>query len=249
MIKEESVSKKKSADRSKYLTDDKHIYGCRQLPDWADRFESRKTVYTGVGRCYEKHPALKLPGTEHVIYGGSCSHPVVDDADVYIGFDLSMSFTPRHWPWKKGTEVKFEISDMRVPTSVKDFRKLVEWAKEQIDAGKKVHAGCIGGHGRTGMFFAALVSLYGEKDAITYVRENYCKKAVESKEQVDFLVREFGITKVAGSKSGISTGSSKSYSTHASSTSGSIVSMPAANRHRTGSMTFNPLASEPGIWG
>ena len=45
--------------------------------------------------CYHSHPPLKLPGTELVIYGGSCISPVVKDADVYIGFDAGMTFTER----------------------------------------------------------------------------------------------------------------------------------------------------------
>jgi len=38
------------------------------------------------------------------------------------------------------------------------------------------------------------------QDAIAYVRANYCVKAVESSEQVKFLVKHFGITSVAGAK-------------------------------------------------
>jgi len=167
--------------------------------------------------CYHTHPALKLPGTDLVCYGGSCSTPVVKDADIYIGFDLSMTFTGRSWPWKQGHEFLFKITDMSVPSKPEEFVKLVSWAKEQIDAGKKLHAGCIGGHGRTGTFLAALVSLYGEMDAIAYVRKHYCHKAVESAEQVKFLGKHFGIKEAQGAKStSVSSGSkggSKGYLT------------------------------------
>ena len=152
-------------------------------------------------RCYHKHPALKLPGTELVIYGGSCSSPAVHDADVYIGFDHGMKFTARHWPWRKGDELLFEITDMSAPKNVADFRALVTWTKIQLEAGRKVHAGCIGGHGRTGTFFAALVSEFGEKDAIAYVRKHYCDKAVESGAQIAFLKEHFDVTPVKASKS------------------------------------------------
>jgi hypothetical protein len=47
----------------------------------------------GYQSCYKTHPPLKLPGTDLLIYGGSCSEPVVLDSDVYIGFDASMRFT------------------------------------------------------------------------------------------------------------------------------------------------------------
>ena len=160
-------------------------------------------------RCYHKHPPLKLPGTELVIYGGSCSTPAVPDADVYIGFDWGMKFTARHWPWRKGAEVLFEINDMSVPKSPKDFKALVAWTKTQLEEGKKVHCGCVGGHGRTGTFLAALCSEFGEKDAIAYVRKNYCASAVESSTQTAFLSEHFGVAPAKGAKSGFTPGSSK----------------------------------------
>jgi hypothetical protein len=152
-------------------------------------------------RCFHDHPGLKMPGTEFTVYGGSCSCPSIGDADVYIGFDAGMKFTARHWPWKKGSEVLFSVPDMGTPKQPAEFKKLVGWAKKQVEAGLKVHCGCVGGHGRTGMFLAALVSEFGEPDAISYVRKNYCTKAVESSSQVKFLGDEFGILKVDAAKS------------------------------------------------
>ncbi len=161
-----------------------------------------KYDYHSTQRCYHKHPPLKLPGTELVIYGGSCSSPAVSDADVYIGFDSSMTFTGRNYPWREGTEFLFKIRDMDVPLNPAEFKKLVSWTKGQLEAGKKVHCGCIGGHGRTGTFLAALCSEFGEKDAIKYVRENYCYKAVESQVQVKFLQEHFGVKAAEGAKHG-----------------------------------------------
>ncbi len=153
--------------------------------------------------CHEKHPALVIPGAGVQIYGGSCLHPAVADADVYIGFDYGMRFTPRSWPWKQGEEFLFEIKDMYAPDNAKEFVKLVDWTASQLLINKKVHCGCIGGHGRTGTFLAALVcTMAGEKDAIEYVRQHYCDKAVESSAQVSFLGDVFGILPAQGSKSG-----------------------------------------------
>jgi hypothetical protein len=193
------------------------------LDDWDD-YEERRTggghavdygdaassydkpaTYSGGGvlpRCYESHPPLKLPGTEFVIYGGSCSKPIIKDADIYIGFDSSMRQTSKRFPWKKGEEVRFLITDMSTPDDPEEFRRLVEWTKKQLAKKAKIHAGCIGGHGRTGTFLAALVSHYGEKDAIEYVRQHYCQKAVESAKQVDYLNKHFGIKKAQGYKTG-----------------------------------------------
>lgn len=153
-------------------------------------------------RCYEDHKPLKIG--EFEVFGGSCSSPVVKDADIYIGFDYSMSFSTGHWPWDKKTEeVYFHIADMQAPSDAESFKKMVAWAADQIKAGKRLHAGCIGGHGRTGTFLAALVThMTGELDSITYVRTNYCKKAVETSTQIAFLAKHYGIKAVEGSKAG-----------------------------------------------
>jgi hypothetical protein len=171
-----------------------------------DRFsfwdKKGSTASKGVtARCYTSHPALVLPGPEKwQIWGGSCIAPAVKDADVYIGFDQGMTFSARAWPWKKGHEFLFAIRDMQAPDDEAEFRKLVGWVIRQLQEGKKIHVGCIGGHGRTGTFLAALVATLGEADAITYVREHYCKKAVEASAQVAFLTQHFGVTPAEATK-------------------------------------------------
>jgi hypothetical protein len=185
------------------------------------------------GRCYESHPPLTLPGSVLVVFGGSCSSPVVKDADIYIGFDPSMRFTERRYPWKKGDEVLFTIPDMGIPAKPEEFAKLIRWTKKQLEQGAKVHAGCIGGHGRTGAFLSALVREFGEKDAINYVRQHYCQRAVESSMQVNFLVEQFGIVKAKGAKSG-------DYSTGAST---------GKSHGGRGAELFAPLKANGPIWG
>lgn len=155
----------------------------------------------GYSRCYESHPALILKD-DLKIYGGSCITPVIKDADVYIGFDSGMKRSDRGFPWEPKPEVEaldvyMHISDGAAPKDLINFNKLLEWTAQQIESGKKVHVGCIGGHGRTGTFLAALVYVMtGRKDAGAYVREAYCKKVIETTEQVNFLFNKFGIEKV-----------------------------------------------------
>jgi protein-tyrosine phosphatase len=104
-------------------------------------------------------------------------------------------------PWIDGEDIFLYIQDGKTPKDVANFIKLVEWTAEQLRDGKKIHAGCIGGHGRTGLFFAALVAHMGiEKDAINYVRDNYCDRAVESKLQIDFLIKHFDVRDADGTK-------------------------------------------------
>lgn len=213
---EGSVSKRKNLND--VLGNDRAVVRANRYEKaWSDDgvldFDQKKqkgskssTFFSATHKCYRSHPALTLPGTGLVIHGGSCSDPVVTDADVYIGFDGSMRWTERHYPWKKGDEVFFRIPDMSVPPKPEEFVKLIHWTRKQLEDGRKVHCGCIGGHGRTGTFLAALCSTYGEEDAITYVRSNYCAKAVESAEQIRFLEKNFGIKPVKGSKAGQSSG-------------------------------------------
>lgn len=152
-------------------------------------------------RCYESHPALDVG--EFKIYGGSCFSPIVDDADVYIGLDSGMKIS-RVYPWDEEDgpiKVLFPIRDMHAPDDVEGFKKMIDWIIVQLISHKKVHVGCIGGHGRTGTVFAALVaSMMQEKDAITYVRKHYCEKVVESQEQINFLSKHYGVTPVKPTK-------------------------------------------------
>lgn len=165
----------------------------------------RSKVSGAYPRCFENHPALSIG--EFKIYGGSCSSPVITNADIYIGFDLSMRHSVSQYPWEPGESVLFPIPDMGVPKDVEEFKKMIKWLAVQLIANKLIHLGCIGGHGRTGMVLAALVTeVTGNKDSITYVRANYCHKAVESASQVRFLHTNFGITEVEATKSYASVG-------------------------------------------
>jgi hypothetical protein len=152
-------------------------------------------------RCYETHPALKVG--DKLIYGGNCGSPIVLDADIYVALQSGMAVrTPYPWEQTEPTiQVQFSIADMGVPSSVKDFKAMITWLCNQLQLDKKIHVGCIGGHGRTGMVLAAVIAQFtGEKDAIQFVRKNYCKKAVESSQQVAFLMKHFGMSHAEGAK-------------------------------------------------
>lgn len=153
---------------------------------------------TKTKRCHHSHPPLKIGGG--VIYGGACAEPC-GKADYNIlldGFEKGDELPP----WEGRFIVRFPIRDGDVPSTDK-LKKLVDWIGEELAKGKKFHIGCFAGHGRTGTVLAAIVAkVDGEKDAIRWLRENYCKKAVESKKQVDMLVKHFGVKKAKPSKPG-----------------------------------------------
>lgn len=152
-------------------------------------------------RCYESHPVLKIGKGK--LYGGSASHPVVKDADVYVSLQSGSTCGRISDPWDKQTvvEVQYAIRDMEAPANVARFKKLVTWVCNQLHEGKTVHVGCIGGHGRTGTLLSAIVAEALQKeDAIQWVRKHYCKKAVESKVQIAFLMKHYGVSSVEPTK-------------------------------------------------
>jgi hypothetical protein len=169
---------------------------------------SPKSKYTAYKACFETHPVLELGGGK--VIGGRCSEPQ-KGADVYIGFDHSMAINDWVPGEKPPTQIFFPITDMQAPSNYKHFQELIDLCIGYLAQGKTIHCGCIGGHGRTGTFLAALVRcVTGNEDATTWVREHYCKKAVESKSQIEFLFKYFGIKKVEATKS-FSSGSTKNY--------------------------------------
>lgn len=158
--------------------------------------------YGGYARCHSEHPEIKLGNG--VILGASCHYPR-EGYDVYVGFDYGMEFHHSKYPWHDTgdgvVEFLFKITDMSVPKDLVEFKNLLTYLEECLMAGKKVHIGCIGGHGRTGLVLSALVNqMLGEEDSTTWVRKKYCKKAVESTVQVEWLHKHFGIKKVDASK-------------------------------------------------
>lgn len=141
-------------------------------------------------KCYHSHPELTLNGGRFV--GGSCLYPAVTDCDIYVGLDAGMRVSGRQLPWTDGVEFLLPITDQRAPPDAAQFRELVEYLWAALGDGKSVHVGCVGGHGRTGLVVAALASLSGVKTPLAWTREQYCEKAVESKDQIDFLAAEWG---------------------------------------------------------
>lgn len=220
------------------------------------RDPQHKAASTGGGykRCYETHPPLSL-GQDIVVYGGSCGFPVVQDADIYVGHDHSFAKSDKAYPWEEGESFQFLIPDMGVPADKEQYAKMLDWLVVQLTAHKKVHIGCIGGHGRTGMTLSALAFLMlHEKDAITYVREHYCQKAVESQAQVNFLHDLFGIDKAAPAKQSYSSQTCGAKSNGHASAPTATSSLPYSSRSFEGfdlnqSSTIYPSDSSSSIWG
>lgn len=163
---------------------------------------------SGYQKCAHSHPALTIDGVGD-IQGGSCYTPQGKyDVEILLCYGATL---PRNiLPWET-TLVRYAITDGMTPSDFKAFDRLIDWTIGQMKSGKKVHVGCIGGHGRTGLFLSALVAkATGNKDAITWVREHYCEKAVETTAQVTWLHTKYGITKAKPSKNLVSSFGTKS---------------------------------------
>ncbi|MEG1728103.1 MAG: hypothetical protein RR280_00985 [Bacteroidaceae bacterium] len=147
-------------------------------------------------QCYINHPPLpiRIDGKDYKIYGGSCWTPVVKDADTYIGFDHGQSVIPYKDIDNLPENINFFIQDMHVPSSKAELDKLLHAIANRLKGGKKVHIGCIGGHGRTGLVLTAMVATYmPEVAALKYVREAYCQHAVETLQQEHWLEHHYGV--------------------------------------------------------
>jgi hypothetical protein len=90
-------------------------------------------------------------------------------------------------------ELVIEWPDGKVPdVTRKDWFKLIEDLKV-FDGRILIH--CMGGHGRTGTLLVILASLGKavKGDAVKWVRENYCKKTIETQCQIEYLKKEMHI--------------------------------------------------------
>lgn len=155
--------------------------------------------------CTVYHPPLDLLcGQEkYQIYGSSCINPIIRDADIYVSLDKYTTTYEWEQPWSgiKKQHIRFFIDDGSVPNDIINFKKCIDYVIDKIQEKKVIHVGCISGHGRTGIFLAAIVQemmgLELEKNnlsAIDYVRDNYCNHAVENLKQVLFLQSYFNVS-------------------------------------------------------
>ena len=90
------------------------------------------------------------------------------------------------WGYFDGDIYAIPIADygtLKADLLKKKAEQVAGWVRD----GRKVAIGCMGGHGRTGYFAAAVLGLLGVPDPVGELREKYCKKAVESGAQLKSL--------------------------------------------------------------
>jgi protein-tyrosine phosphatase len=80
-------------------------------------------------------------------------------------------------------------ADFGLPADTTAFVASLRSLLDRARAGEQVEIGCLGGHGRTGTALACLAVLAGHPpdEAVAWVRESYCDKAVETPDQASFV--------------------------------------------------------------
>ena len=155
---------------------------------WYVGFETAAcTDHTHVHRRFESHQhrtPVTLPDGSRLIAVSfdrldPYSRDHVPDYGLYLDPAWSPSWAHEHVRWP----------DFGVPEDPAELTQALRSLTERMRAGQVIELGCLGGHGRTGTALACLATLSGcpRGDAIRWVRENYCEKAVETAEQEAFV--------------------------------------------------------------
>ena len=96
--------------------------------------------------------------------------------------------------WPVPPSLGIDWPDMGTPTLSREWWALL--AKALLKINGDIGLCCVGGHGRTGTILAILAAHTGKvkkKDCpVDWVRKRYCKKAVESTAQLDYIERVTG---------------------------------------------------------
>ena len=140
----------------------------------------------------------------YTVYASSSRDVRFTERGAYVPKDLAFHLAPNAWSRTRDVKaVPFSRGDHRVQktqdsqgrtvryvwwddmgTLEQDLlESLVYEAHEALARGDTVEVGCIGGHGRTGTFLAALlvkIEQLGGDEAIRRVKEAYCSEAVET---------------------------------------------------------------------
>ena len=143
---------------------------------------------TGHGhQRFERHrhrtPVVLPDGTTVVAVSFEDADPYGRDDAPAFGLYLDERWAPP-WPHEVVAWPDFGVPDDR-DAAVASLRSALDRAR----AGEQVEVGCLGAHGRTGTALAAMAVLAGHPpaDAVAWVREHYCDRAVETDQQADFV--------------------------------------------------------------
>lgn len=145
-----------------------------------------------------------------IILGGGYSREA-EPRDVDIVIDLADNVSsswsgsiPTNWKSKDivlgPTILYLTIEDFNAPTRVTKEFWVALWEDLKAQAPCKVLILCQGGHGRTGLVVTCLMMAakfeVGDINPLQWLRDNYCKKAVESQVQLEYVGEMWNIAYV-----------------------------------------------------
>jgi len=121
------------------------------------------------------------------VYGGSIFNIPKSIADHY--FILDGSIYVQRTPYY----TIFPIPNFGVPKNIKLFNQCLEKAASFVNERCPIFVGCLGAHGRTGLFLSILLfQLTKDRLSLYTLRKVYCNKAVETLAQYKFLM-DYGL--------------------------------------------------------
>lgn len=133
---------------------------------------------------HQHRSVVVLPdATEVTAVSFDAIHPYARDEPPDYGLYLDPRWKP---PWNHG---HLDWPDFGVPEDPLPLAAALRRLLQRAHGGDRVEMGCIGGHGRTGTALACLAIMTGlpSRDAVAWVRANYCADAVETAQQEAFV--------------------------------------------------------------
>jgi hypothetical protein len=132
------------------------------------------------------HSDLVLPDGS-IVRGVRFDRSYTREVPPAVGVYLDRVWSP---PWP---HFHVDWPDFGVTADPPVFRAALVSLLARAREGERVEIGCLGGHGRTGTALACLAVLAGvpASEAVAWVRQRYCSRAVETPDQQAF-VEAFG---------------------------------------------------------
>lgn len=155
--------------------------------------------YGAFAKC-SHNPSHVINGKTWHVYAGTKSNCLssVWDYDVILNVSNGMESVPKHQiPFKWGEkytscktkEIMMDWPDGSIPVIPYAFWK--DLKNHLVNTKGKMLVFCLGGHGRTGTAIACLMVACGWSAgaAKAWIRRNYCKEAIETQVQEDYISR------------------------------------------------------------
>lgn len=134
--------------------------------------------------CRHRADVVEFPDGTRVLASGWFERGA-DDPRPDFGVYADPIWQPA-WP-----AAQMEWPDFGVPTDAEAADAVIEDAFARAQRGEAVEVACVGGHGRTGTLLACMAVLAGVRpdDAVSWVRQHYCERAVQEPSQAYWMER------------------------------------------------------------